>query len=478
MTAPDPRRALPKVDTLLTHPLLAPYRDEWGRAPLAGAARHVLDACRTAIGRGEPAPNADLLAQRVVEHLDLTGARRVRAVINATGVVLHTNLGRSPLSSAAREAVLAASGYSTVEFDLATGGRGKRGQAAHAMLRTLTGAPGALIVNNAAAALLLSLGALARGKEVVVSRGELIEIGGEFRIPSIMEAAGVTLVEVGTTNRTHLRDYAEAITDRTALLLLVHPSNYRIEGFTASPSLPELAALARQHRIPLLHDIGSGLLRGTLGEEPTVDDSLRDGADLVVFSGDKLFGGPQAGMVVGAEDLVAGLARHPIARAVRIDKLTLAALEATLLAHLSGRRDQELPVWRSLRMGWDDLHPRAQRLAARLGPGAEVREGASTPGGGSLPGQTIRSPLVHLTPRSDSEAATMARLRHGDPPVIARTEKGRLVIDLRTVDEDDDDTLAAALLRALQTPPALGNGSGPATTASTESEDRTQHATS
>ncbi|MGW7533325.1 L-seryl-tRNA(Sec) selenium transferase [Amycolatopsis sp. NPDC054798] len=473
MTAPDPRRALPKVDVLLAHPLLAPYRDEWGRAPLAGAARHVLDACRSAIGRGEPVPASDVLAQRVVEHLDLTGARRVRAVVNATGVVLHTNLGRSPLSRAARDAVLAASGYSTVEFDLATGGRGKRGQAAHAMLRTLTGAPGALIVNNAAAALLLSLGALARGKEVVVSRGELIEIGGEFRIPSIMEAAGVTLVEVGTTNRTHLRDYAEAITDRTAMVLLVHPSNYRIEGFTASPSLPELAALAHRHEIPVLHDVGSGLLCGTLGEEPTVDDSLRHGADLVVFSGDKLFGGPQAGMIVGAEDLVARLARHPLARAVRIDKLTLAALEATLLAHLAGRRDQELPVWQSLCMGWDELYPRAQRLADRLGVGAEVREGASTPGGGSLPGQTIRSPLVHVAPQNSTESALTARLREGDPPVIARTEKGRLVIDLRTVAEDDDDILAAALQSALRARP----GAGPAITASTESEGLADHFT-
>jgi L-seryl-tRNA(Ser) seleniumtransferase len=436
------------MDMLLAHPRLVPYQAEWGSHPLAAAARRVLTVSRDAIRQGETPPTTDALVQYVIEHLDATGARRVRAVINATGVVLHTNLGRAPLSPAARDAVLAAAGYSTVEFDLSTGGRGKRGWAAHAMLRELTGAPGALVVNNAAAALLLSLGALARGREVIVSRGELIEIGGEFRIPTIMEAAGVTLVEVGTTNRTHLRDYADAITENTALMLLVHPSNYRIEGFTTSPPLPALASLAREHRIPLLHDIGSGLLHGTLGAEPTLEESLKHHTDLVVFSGDKLFGGPQAGMIVGTEELVATLARHPIARAVRIDKLTLAALEATLLAHLSDRRG-ELPVWRSLQLRPDDLRPRAEKLAKRVGPAAALREGTSIAGGGSLPGEGLPSLLIDITPHPVTEATLMTHLRAADPPVIARTEKGKLVIDLRAVPEDQDELLTNILTNVI-----------------------------
>jgi L-seryl-tRNA(Ser) seleniumtransferase len=445
----DPRRTLPKVDVLLAHPLLVPYRAEWGPRPLAAAARRVLNVSRNAIGRGKAPPTLDALVEHVIEYFEATCARRVCAVINATGVVLHTNLGRAPLSPAARNAVLAATGYSTVEFDLQTGGRGKRGCAAHAMLQELTGAPGALVVNNAAAALLLSLGALARGREVIVSRGQLIEIGGEFRIPTIMEAAGVTLVEVGTTNRTHLRDYAEAITKSTAMLLLIHPSNYRIEGFTASPPLPALVQLAHQHEIPLLHDIGSGLLRGTLGVEPTVEESLKHHADLVVFSGDKLFGGPQAGLIVGVGELVAALARHPIARAVRIDKLTLAALEATLLAHLSDRRE-ELPVWKFLELGPDDLRPRLQKIAAQLGAVATLREGTSIAGGGSLPGEGLPSLLLDINPHPMTTAMFMVRLRAASPPIIARTEKGRIVIDLRTVPDEQDALLTSILLRTIK----------------------------
>lgn len=446
----DPRRALPKVDLLLAHPELAGRARQLGRGPVLGAVRRVLESCRRELaGRaGGRVPAVDELVARVVGELDAAAGRRMRAVVNATGVVLHTNLGRAPLSQAARAALLEAAGYATVEYDLAAGRRGRRGAAAEALLCEATGAPAGLVVNNAAGALLLALNCLARGREVVVSRGELIEIGGEFRLPSIMEAAGVTLVEVGTTNRTHLHDYADALGPASACVLAVHPSNYRVEGFTTRPSLGELAALAHEHDLPLLHDLGSGLLRGEFGAEPTVAGSLAGGADLVVFSGDKLLGGPQAGLVVGRADLVGRLARHPIARAVRADKLTVAALEATLAAHVAGRRD-ELPVWRALLLTPEELRPRAEALAAALGPAARLREGVSVAGGGSLPGEGLASVLVEVDPGPSGEDTLLARLRAGDPPVIARAEHGRVVVDLRTVPPEQDGLVTAALRQAL-----------------------------
>jgi L-seryl-tRNA(Ser) seleniumtransferase len=325
-----------------------------------------------------------------------------------------------------------------------------------ALLREVTGAEAGLAVNNAAGALLLCLHALARGREVIVSRGELIEIGGEFRLPSVIEAAGVALVEVGTTNRTHLADYARAIGERTAAVLLVHPSNYRVEGFATRPALAEVAALAAEHGLPLVHDAGSGLLAGAFGDEPTVTGALADGADLVLFSGDKLLGGPQAGLVVGRAELVERIARDPVARAVRADKLTIAALEATLAAHAAGRRDQ-LPVWRALALGPEDLRPRAAALAARLGRAASLRDGTSVAGGGSLPGEGLPSVLVEVDPSPASETAVLARLRAGDPPVIARAERGRVVVDLRTVPPDQDGLVAGALVSALTEAGAAGD---------------------
>jgi len=282
----------------------------------------------------------------------------------------------------------------------------------------------------------------------VVSRGELIEIGGEFRLPAVMEAAGVRLVEVGTTNRTHLADYGGAIGERTACVLAVHPSNYQVVGFTTRPPLADVATLAHQRALPLLHDLGSGLLGDPFGEEPAVRDSLAAGADLVLFSGDKLLGGPQAGLLVGRPDLVGRLARHPLARAVRADKLTIAALEATLAAHAAGRRDT-LPVWRALALGPADLRPRAEALAARLGAAASLRDGVSVAGGGSLPGEGLPSVLVEVDPAPAGEEALLARLRSGDPPVVARAERGRVVVDLRTVPPSLDGAVAAALGAAL-----------------------------
>ena len=449
--ASDPRRLLPNMDVLLAHPELVERITAFGRGPVLGAARRVLEDGRRAAAGGEPVPGVDELAARVAGELDRRWAVRTRAVVNATGVVLHTNLGRAPLSEAARAAVAEAAGYATVEYDLAAGTRGRRGAAAEARLREATGAEAALAVNNAAGALLLALGALARGREVLVSRGELIEIGGEFRLPQIMEAAGVVLREVGTTNRTHLRDYAAGVGPDSALVLAVHPSNYRVEGFTARPALAELAALAHEHGLPLLHDVGSGLLAGELGVEPSVPGSLLAGADLVLCSGDKLVGGPQAGLVVGRADLVGRLARHPLARAVRADKLTLAALEATLAAHLAGRR-QELPVWRALLLTPAELEPRAAALAAAVGPAAALRAGTSVAGGGSLPGEGLESVLVEVDPAPAGEATVLARLRAGDPPVVARAERGRVVVDLRTVPPEQDALVARALATALGRP--------------------------
>jgi L-seryl-tRNA(Ser) seleniumtransferase len=446
--ASDPRRTLPKVDVLLAHPTVAASAASLGRAPVLGAVRRVLDSTRRAASGGEPVPGVDQLAAMVAADLDSRAGRRMRAVINATGVVLHTNLGRAPLSEAAVAAIVEASGYSTVEYDLAAGTRGRRGAAAEALLREVTGAPAALVVNNAAGALLLALGGLARDREVVVSRGQLIEIGGEFRLPAIMEAAGVHLVEVGTTNRTHLADYSRAIGERTACLLAVHPSNYRVVGFTTDPPLDEVAGLAHQHGLPLLHDLGSGLVGDAFGDEPSVGQSLAAGADLVLFSGDKLLGGPQAGLLVGRQDLVQRLARNPLARAVRADKLTIAALEVTLATHAAGRRD-ELPVWRALGLGPDDLRPRAEALAADLGTAATVRDGVSVAGGGSLPGEGLPSVLVEIDPGPAGEQTVLERLRAADPPVIARAERGRVAVDLRTVPPRQDQAVLQALREAL-----------------------------
>jgi L-seryl-tRNA(Ser) seleniumtransferase len=439
---------LPKVDVLLAHPAVAAMAATWGRGPVLGAARRVLDAARRSAIGGQPAPGIEQLAATIAGELDGLAGRRMRAVINATGVVLHTNLGRAPLSAAAVAALTEAAGYCTVEYDLAAGTRGRRGAAAEALLREVTGAPAALVVNNAAGALLLALGGLARDREVVVSRGQLIEIGGEFRLPAIMEAAGVHLVEVGTTNRTHLRDYASAIGERTACLLAVHPSNYRVVGFTTDPPLAEVAALARQHGLPLLHDLGSGLVGEPFGDEPSVQQSLAAGADLVLFSGDKLLGGPQAGLLVGRQDLVQTLSRNPLARAVRADKLTIAALEVTLATHAAGRRD-ELPVWRALGLRGDDLRPRAEALAGGLGPAATVRDGVSVAGGGSLPGEGLPSVLVEVDPGPAGDEAILARLRAADPPVIARAERGKVIVDPRTVPPEQDQAVCHALREAL-----------------------------
>jgi L-seryl-tRNA(Ser) seleniumtransferase len=370
-------------------------------------------------------------------------------VINATGVILHTNLGRAPLPEAAVSAVSrAAAGYSDLEVDRESGKRGRRTARAEFLLTALTGAEAALVVNNNAAALLLALSALARRKDVLVSRGELIEIGGEFRLPEIMTASGARLVEVGTTNRTRLQDYRGALSDRTGLVLKVHPSNYRVVGFAESPSVGSLATLAGKAGVPLLYDIGSGLLQPVPEvptEEPAADRALAEGADLVCFSGDKLLGGPQAGVLLGRRDLVERLRRHPMVRALRVDKLTVAALEAVLVMYAQGRR-ADVPSWRALAERLPALRARVRSLGETI-PGSSVARGESVAGGGSVPGYGIPSAILRLPAERPDRLA--ARLRVGNPPVFCRVEDGALLFDLRTVSPADDGRLARAIQYAL-----------------------------
>jgi L-seryl-tRNA(Ser) seleniumtransferase len=407
--------------------------------------------------RADPPAVIDVEAEadRLAAQAKVLGEGRLRPVINATGVVLQTNLGRSPLSAEALSAVAdLGRGYVDLEYDLVPGRRGERATRLGAPLAALLGVPG-MVVNNNAASLLLCLFTLARGREVVVSRGELVEIGGSFRLPDVMKLSGARLVEVGTTNRTRVADYAEAITPRTALLLKVHASNFKVVGFTAAAATSELVALGRDRGIPVLEDLGSGALLetggGGLGHEPTVQESLAAGVDLVCFSGDKLLGGPQAGIIAGREDLVGRLRRSPLYRALRPDKMTLAALQATLAAYLRDTPTTELPLWRMLRTTAEETHARATAWQARLSgvAGCEVIEVESPVGGGSLPEQVLRGSGLALRPAGRTSADRLAlRLRTGDPAVVGRVFGGRVVLDPRTVAPEQDEDLVRAVRAA------------------------------
>lgn len=432
-----------------------------GRAAVVAALRHAAAAVRAGLVEGGdgsvPAEIDARVTALAAARLAARAQSSLRRVINATGVILHTNLGRAPLGEAALARMAEAGrGYASVEYDLAAGARGRRDTHAEPLIRELTGAEAAVAVNNNAAATLLVLTALASGREVIVSRGELVEIGGGFRVPDVMAQSGAVLREVGTTNKTRASDYAAAINARTALILRVHPSNFRIEGFTARPTVAELAALAREFTVPLFEDLGSGLLApdARFPEEPSVRASLEAGAGIVSFSGDKLLGGPQAGIIAGAGDLVSRVRRHPLMRALRVDKLTYAALEATLQAHAAGRADAELPVWRMFAMTEGEIDQRAQALAAALPPSlhAEIIDGRSAIGGGSAPDVELPTRLVALTHDALSASALEAALREGATPIIARIQDDRLLLDLRTVAPEEDATLIAAL-RALNPEP-------------------------
>jgi L-seryl-tRNA(Ser) seleniumtransferase len=442
-------RNLPQVQRLLETPAASSLCAEFGRSAVVEALRDTLDGLREQIRAGALAgvPDEEAVLARSGERLADRRRRGLRRTINATGVVLHTNLGRAPLASEAIAAVAeVAGGYCSLEFDLATGRRGSRTLALEPLLRELTGAEAALAVNNGAAAILLALSALAGGGEVIVSRGELVEIGGGFRVPDVIRQGGARLVEVGATNKTRLADYRAAIGPDTRVLLKVHQSNFRTIGFTAETGIAELAGLARAHGLLLVADLGSGLLREAPGvAEPTLSAALSAGADLVTCSGDKLLGGPQAGLILGAAVAVGRLRDHPLMRALRLDKMTLAALEATLMLH----RDQpeRVPVRRMLGQVEAELRARAERLQVMLGAGA-VQKTEAFAGGGSLPEEQIASWAVALhPPRGADEAAGV--LRACEPAVIGRISEGRLLLDMLAVRDDELPDLAAAVKTVL-----------------------------
>lgn len=439
-------RDLPSVDRLLRDRRLA----DLPRALAVDAAREVLESARRDLRDGDWAHALDDLPGLIAERVATMAAPRLRSVFNASGVVIHTNLGRAPLSLAAIAAAQqAADGYTNLEYDLASGERGSRHSLVTDALTYLTGAEDALVTNNNAAAVLLILSGLAQGRQAIISRGQLVEIGGGFRIPDVMRQSGVDLVEVGTTNRTYAADYASAASDRTALVLRVHSSNFLQIGFTHQPTLTELVEVGARAGVPVVEDLGSGTLLDTrpygLAEEPTVQASVAAGVALVAFSGDKLLGGPQAGIIVGQRDLIGQLRRHPLMRAIRPDKLTLAALGATLAHYLKGEAETTVPVWRMIAASDASLRARAERLAVRLG--GTVAETRSAVGGGSLPGQTQPSWAVALThPSPDTLAAV---LRAASPPVVARIEDDRLLLDLRAILPEQDDGLATSVAAAL-----------------------------
>jgi L-seryl-tRNA(Ser) seleniumtransferase len=448
----DPRRQLPSVDRLLRDPGVVKLFESAPRNVVVAAARDTVEAARTRRA-GPPEDWAAEIAERVRERT----ARSLQPVINATGVVLHTNLGRAPLAPSAAAAVQeVAIGYSTLEFDLASGARGHRADHCRTLLAELTGAEDGLAVNNAAGALVLALNALANGGRVLISRGELIEIGGSFRIPDILAKSGAVLEEVGTTNRTHLKDY-EAVVQGAAAVLTVHRSNFAQVGFVSSPSPAELAALSRAHNIPFLYDVGSGLLvdLGPWGlvDEPLVPHAVASGADLVLFSGDKLLGGPQAGCLVGSHAAIARCRENPLARALRADRFTLAALEATLVLYREPERARrEIPVLAMLTLSPGELRQRAERLAAvcptRLRP--RCIPGESAVGGGSFPGASLPTTLVSLDAGPLGAEGLAVRLRLGSPPIIARVAENRVLLDPRTIPEAAFPVVGKALVVAIE----------------------------
>jgi L-seryl-tRNA(Ser) seleniumtransferase len=435
MARSNPLRELPSVDELLGREELGALAERHGRPLVLAAVRSALARAREEVKAGYPA--GDLVARAAAE-LEATLRPSLRRVLNATGVVVHTNLGRAPLAEAALARVReVGAGYSNLEYDVAAGSRGSRQDHVAAALRELTGAEAALVVNNNAAAVLLALAALAEGREVVVSRGELIEIGDGFRIPDVLARSGAALVEVGTTNRTRLADYERAITERTAVLLRVHQSNFRIVGFTEQPQARDLARLAERHGLALVDDLGSGALVET-GDEPTARASVEAGAHVVTFSGDKLLGGPQAGIAAGRADLVERMRRHPLQRALRADKLTLAALDGTLSLHRAGSRD--LPVLRMLEEPAEAVRARAERLASLTG--GTVERTVARSGGGALPVAEIESYACEL------EIALAGPLRLGEPPIVGIVRDNRLLLDCRTLSDTEIEEIAEAVAAA------------------------------
>ena len=458
-------RLLPSVDEALRLPAVQPSLARYGHASVTGATRAMLDQIRQAITNDSldergTADAIEALPSLIERHLTESLGYSLRPVINATGVILHTNLGRAPLSEEAlRHVAEIAHGYSNLEFDLAGGERGKRdSHIDHLFARLLNSQErevSTIVVNNNAAAVLLSLNTLADGGEVIVSRGELVEIGGSFRIPDVMAKSGAVLREVGTTNRTRIADYEAAITERTKLLLRVHRSNFQIVGFAEQPSLEELVALGREHGIPVMEDLGSGdlfdLREVGVHGEPTILASVRAGVDVITYSGDKLLGGPQAGLISGTRELVAKIRSNPLFRAVRVDKMFYAALEATLLAYLREDYDS-IPVLRMMRLSEDEIHNRAEHLMRKLHITSpqlhiEVVESRSVLGGGAAPGSTLATHVLAVSSLAINADAICEKLRQWATPIIARVEDGRVLIDLRTVTTEQEQVVAEALER-------------------------------
>ncbi len=459
----DRLRRLPAVERLLSEPALASIEEEAPRRLIVHAVRRVLDGLRDAIRNGASYDDAALAPERLAADardlaLEMAGPT-LRKAINATGIILHTGLGRAVLSEAARRAVdEAASGHSTLEIDIETGARGSRSAHYRQLLCDVCGSESALAVNNNAAAVFLALDTLAAGREVIISRGQLVEIGGSFRVPEIMARAGAKLVEVGTTNRTRISDFEQAITDDTALILRVHPSNFRIVGFTEEPSLEEMIELGGRYGIPVMDDAGSGMLLDLseygLSAEPTVQDSVRAGAGIVTFSGDKLLGGSQAGLIVGSREMVEAMSANPVARALRLDKLSLAALEATLRLYLDPEKAfSQIPALRAITRPLTEVEALAHELRAKIVAlglkqiGAEVVQGVSQVGGGSLPGEQLPTMLVALESSAAGPNEIARALRRNDPPIFGRVADDRFLLDMRTLLQGESDAITEALTR-------------------------------
>ena len=448
---------MPSVDSLLLDPTVISLVEEFSREAVVGLTREFLEGLRKGIIDGaDPPPFAEVV-QGIYGEAIIAWQNDPRTVINATGVILHTNLGRAPLSSEATDAILQCSrGYSNLEYDLGLGGRGKRTGQLERLLIQLTGAEAAFVVNNNASAILLALATLAKGQEVIVSRGELVEIGGGFRIPDVLNESLADMVEVGTTNRTYIDDFDDAITERTSSILKIHSSNFQVVGFAHSPSLREMVELGREKGVLVLHDLGSGSLIDTgrfdLHSEPMPQTSISAGVDLVCFSGDKLLGGPQSGIILGKKAIVDRLKVHPLARALRIGKFGIAGLSATLLHYLKGEALSRVPVWNMISTGVDVLYERAGEVARKIGDGCRVVEGVSAIGGGSLPGDTLPTWLVAMDGDCFGGGGVVGffdRLRRGKPPVIGRIENDRLLLDPRTVYPWDPDVLVRTVNCAL-----------------------------
>jgi L-seryl-tRNA(Ser) seleniumtransferase len=447
-------RNLPSVEQLLQTQAAAELIAVYGRPLTLNAIRSTLDLVRERVSKNREItlPDRDGLLTTTANFLRVWTAPTLLSVINASGVLLHTNLGRAPLSANSLASMDAISrGYSNLEFDLETGKRGSRLIHAEALLQRLTGAEAAMVVNNNAAAVLLVLSALASHKQVVIARSQLVEIGGGFRIPDVMKQSGAKLVEVGTTNKVRISDYEEVLTQSTGLVMRAHRSNFKIVGFTEEPGLQEIVETAHRFQVPCVDDLGSGTLLDTakygMSHEPTIRESLEAGADIVCFSGDKLLGGPQAGIIIGKADLLEKIKKHPLARAVRADKTRLAGLTATLLHYLKDQAEQEIPLWRMIATTPEQIRTRVEAWILELGQG-QVLESQSTVGGGSLPGETLPTFVLALSVKSPDKF--MEKLHHGQPPVIARTEADRVLLDPRTVLPEQDGALLVNLMNALK----------------------------